>query len=275
MIKKRIIGIFLFIIIFLSGCGRAFMADYLFSSDDEDFSKILTDFLSAADENDKEAIKKMFAENVKNKDDFDKKLDDFLKFYKANARSSDFDRNDILTRTQGIQDKGYWCLDADLMLKKGKEDFFIYMKVVTSDKNNPKNQGIHIIDLATKNAYEDGYFLWHSKDGIYVQKEACEDYKTMILYGNRREYEPVDRKLSVDFFRNFIRESTDYKKLLNEIGKANGEVLEDENVFEIRQGVSEKTYVICYVSGDEIIKMEVVNEDKRLETIYSKDGKSD
>ena len=82
MIKKRIIGIFLFIIIFLSGCGRALMADYLFSSDDKDFSKILTDFLSAADENDKEAIKKMFAENVKNKDDFDKKLDDFLKFYK-------------------------------------------------------------------------------------------------------------------------------------------------------------------------------------------------
>ena len=63
--------------------------------------------------------------------------------------------------------------------------------------------------------------------------------------------------------------------LLNEIGKANGEVLEDENVFEIRQEVSEKTYVICYVSGDEIIKMEVVNEDERLETIYSKDGKSD
>ena len=59
MIKKRIIGIFLFITIFLSGCGRAFMADYLFSSDDEDFSKILTDFLSAADENDKEAIKTM------------------------------------------------------------------------------------------------------------------------------------------------------------------------------------------------------------------------
>ena len=85
----------------------------------------------------------------------------------------------------------------------------------------------------------------------------------------------VDRKLSVDFFRNFIRESTDYKKLLKEIGKANGEVLEDENVFEIRQEVSEKTYVICYVSGDEIIKVEVVNEDERLETIYSKDGKSD
>lgn len=77
MIKKRIIGIFLFITIFLSGCGRALMADYLFSSDDEDFSNILTDFLSAADENDKEAIKKMFAENVRNKDKFDKKLDDF------------------------------------------------------------------------------------------------------------------------------------------------------------------------------------------------------
>ncbi|MFR3038027.1 MAG: hypothetical protein ACLTLY_04435 [Agathobacter rectalis] len=31
-----------------------------------------------------------------------------------------------------------------------------------------------IIDLATKKAYDDRYFLWHSKKEIYAQEKACE-----------------------------------------------------------------------------------------------------
>ncbi len=37
------------------------------------------------------------------------------------------------------------------------------MEVVTANKENPENKGIQIIDLATKKAYDDRYFLWHSK----------------------------------------------------------------------------------------------------------------
>lgn len=254
----------------VSGCGRAFIVDYLFASDDKDFSKILTDFLHAADDDNEETIKNLFAENVSSKDTFENELDNFLKFYKTTAKDSTFDINDVLTGTEGNADKSYWCMDAAVMLTKGDETYYIYMKVVTADKENPKNKGIHIIDLATKQASEDRYFLWHSKEGIYTQEVACEDYQCMILYGNEREYNAVDRELSIDFFRDFIKESTDYKKLVKEIGTPNGELLADEKVFEITQGVDEKTYVICYVSGDEIIKLEVVNEETTLETIYSK-----
>ena len=37
-----------------------------------------------------------------------------------------------------------------------------------------EREGIQIIDLAMKKAYDDRYFLWHSKKGIYAQEKACE-----------------------------------------------------------------------------------------------------
>ena len=130
------------------------------------------------------------------------------------------------------------------------------------------------IDLseATKKAYDDRYFLWHSKQGIYAQEKACEDYQSMLIYGNVREYYTVDRELSVDYFKNFLKRGTSYKELQNEIGEPNGELINDEFVYEITQGVNEKTYITCEVLGDEIIKLEVCNEEKVIETIYEKNS---
>ncbi|WP_347893168.1 hypothetical protein [Dorea amylophila] len=146
------------------------------------------------------------------------------------------------------------------------------MEVVTADKENSENKGIQIIDLATKKAYDDRYFLWHSKQGIYAQEKACEDYQSMLIYGNVREYYTVDRELSVDYFKNFLKRSTSYKELQNEIGEPNGELINDEFVYEITQGANEKTYITCEVLGDEIIKLEVCNEEKVIETIYEKNS---
>ena len=61
--------------------------------------------------------------------------------------------------------------------------YYIYMEVVTADKEHPENKGIQIIDLATKKAYNDRYFLWHSKKGIFTQEKVCEDYRTMLIFG--------------------------------------------------------------------------------------------
>ena len=65
-----------------------------------------------------------------------------------------------------------------------------------------------------------------------------------------------------------MKRSTSYKELQNEIG----ELLNDEFIYEITQGVNEKTYITCEVLGDEIIKLEVCNEEEVFETIYEKNS---
>ena len=266
--------VLMLVVTLISGCGKTFLSR-LFRSDHGEFTEILTDFLDAANQNDKKKIEKLFAKNVSG-EKFEKQLDKFLEFYSETIKDGTLDKDSILMRVTGSQDRNlYRIMDSGAKITKGNQTYYIYMEVVTADKEHPENKGIQIIDLATKKAYNDRYFLWHSKKGIFTQEKACEDYQTMLIYGNLREYYPVDRELSVQYFRNFIKRSTDYKELQAEIGKPNGELLKDEFVFEITQGVDEKTYVTCETCGDEIIRIKLVNEEEVLETIYEKDSEND
>lgn len=265
-----IILLLFLLICMVSGCGRTSMVNYLFASDDKEFTEILKDFLHAADENDKDAIQSLFADNVITNQDFDKDLDEFLDFYSKTAKNSSFDVDTVLTGTNGVADKSYWCLDANVELTKDNKTYYIYMQVVTKDENDTENIGIQIIDLATSQAFDDQYFLWHAESGIYTQETACEDYNCMIVLGNPRAYEAIDRTLSADYFKNFIQKSKDYGELINKIGKPNGELLKGEYVFEITQGSDEKMYAVVSVSGNEIIKLEIVSETKTVDKIYEK-----
>lgn len=233
-------------------------------------------FSGCGNQNDKKKIEKLFAKNVSG-EKFEKQLDKFLEFYSETIKDGTLDKDSILMRVTGSQDRNlYRIMDSGVKITKGNQTYYIYMEVVTADKEHPENKGIQIIDLATKKAYNDRYFLWHSKQGIYTQEKSCEDYQTMLIYGNLREYYPVDRELSAQYFTDFIKRSTDYKELQAEIGKPNGELTEDEIfVFEITQGVDEKTYVTCETCGDEIIRIKLVNEEEVLETIYEKDLEND
>lgn len=275
--KKRItfMLILMLAVTLISGCGKTFLSR-LFRSDHGEFTEILTDFLDAANQNDKKKIEKLFAKNVSG-EKFEKQLDKFLEFYSETIKDGTLDKDSILMRVTGSQDRNlYRIMDSGVKITKGNQTYYIYMEVVTADKEHPENKGIQIIDLATKKAYNDRYFLWHSKQGIYTQEKSCEDYQTMLIYGNLREYYPVDRELSAQYFTDFIKRSTDYKELQAEIGKPNGELTEDEIfVFEITQGVDEKTYVTCETCGDEIIRIKLVNEEEVLETIYEKDLEND
>ena len=232
-------------------------------------------FSGCGNQNDKKKIEKLFAKNVSG-EKFEKQPDKFLEFYSETIKDGTLDKDSILMRVTGSQDRNFYrIMDSGAKITKEDQTYYIYMEVVTADKEHPENKEIQIIDLATKKAYNDRYFLWHSKKGIFTQEKACEDYRTMLIYGNLREYYPVDRELSVQYFRNFIKRSTDYKELQTEIGKPNEELLKDEFVFEITQGVDEKTYVTCETCGDEIIRIKLVNEEEVLETIYEKDSEND
>ena len=87
-------------------------------------------------------------------------------------------------RVTGSQDRNFYrIMDSGAKITKGNQTYYIYMEVVTADKEHPENKGILIIDLATKKAYNDRYFLWHSKKGIFTQEKVCEDYRTMLIFG--------------------------------------------------------------------------------------------
>ena len=56
-------------------------------------------------------------------------------------------------RVTGSQDRNFYrIMDSGAKITKGNQTYYIYMEVVTADKEHPENKGIQIIDLATKKA---------------------------------------------------------------------------------------------------------------------------
>lgn len=66
--KKRItfMMVLMLVVTLISGCGKTFLSR-LFRSDHGEFTEILTDFLDAANQNDKKKIEKLFAKMYQEK----------------------------------------------------------------------------------------------------------------------------------------------------------------------------------------------------------------
>ena len=140
-------------------------------------------FSGCGNQNDKKKIEKLFAKNVSG-EKFEKQPDKFLEFYSETIKDGTLDKDSILMRVTGSQDRNFYrIMDSGAKITKGNQTYYIYMEVVTADKEHQENKGIQIIDLATKKAYNDRYFLWHSKKGIFTQEKVCEDYRTMLIFG--------------------------------------------------------------------------------------------
>lgn len=140
-------------------------------------------FSGCGNQNDKKKIEKLFAKNVSG-EKFEKQPDKFLEFYSETIKDGTLDKDSILMRVTGSQERNFYrIMDSGAKITKGDQTYYIYMEVVTADKEHPENKEIQIIDLATKKAYNDRYFLWHSKKGIFTQEKACEDYRTMLIFG--------------------------------------------------------------------------------------------
>lgn len=92
-----------------------------------------------------------------------------MEFYNKTAKDGTWDKDDILLGVRGSQDRHlYRVMHSSIELKK-------IIRIITFIwKLLQRIRKIQIIDLATKKAYDDRYFLWHSKKEIYAQEKACE-----------------------------------------------------------------------------------------------------
>ncbi len=113
-----------------------------------------------------------------------------------------------------------------------------------------------------KLANEDKIFstLWIAPDRIMVE-------------GEYRQYTPIDRKTTVneDFFKTFFLRSNKIEELIGEIGQPNGD---NHNHFYQYYKISDNRFIVCecHADGQNIIGCYVANADKKLYTIWEKDG---
>lgn len=256
-----------------NGCSRLKMLELEAWNEETLFNKTVDSFFAAADVHDSEAIKALFAPNVLAKvNDIDSKLEAFFNFYTGPLESYDPDHslwesytNDYETDTAEI---GTW-----FPITAGGTTYYFYLVLVYRNDEDSGEVGIQYADLVSEEAKNGRYFLWPDDLGINIQKEASTGEDVMLLYGNPREYKPVNRTLTEQSFSDFIRHSDSYKALVADFGEPNGELLSHEFVFRLADRESGRTYAICNVNyNDKIEEIIIVNEEQILYTLWKTDA---
>lgn len=70
---------------------------------------------------------------------FEKQPDKFLEFYSETIKDGTLDKDSILMRVTGSQDRNFYrIMDSGAKITKGNQTYYIYMEVVTADKEHRK-----------------------------------------------------------------------------------------------------------------------------------------
>ncbi|WP_273324287.1 DUF5104 domain-containing protein [Vallitalea guaymasensis] len=78
-------------------------------------------------------------------------------------------------------------------------------------------------------------------------------------------YRPVERELTEEFFISFVSQSTSFSQLEDEIGLPS---LEPKSAWYYYYEIEENRYIECYITGDNINEISVVDKETKLYTLW-------
>jgi hypothetical protein len=271
-----------------SGCSKLAENLNLFGTRKEKgYEQTRDKVFEVLDSKDKEALKQLFAMSVISENpDLDKQIDDLFLFYNGPKISAD------RSAAFSSEKKNY-----GVKIKEFEERFVIstpetkyHVSIIMQSRNDQNNddEGIHILEFATEEAYDSVYFLWHKAredtlhykegswyvekvdvPGIYIQAspERCGD----VIRVNSRNfrYKAVNRNLAIDDFLAFISKSDNFDELVDSIGEPNT-VWSNYGFYYFE--LEDKRVVVCNVEYNKIKYMYVADEEQELYMLWTADN---
>lgn len=228
---------------------------------DEDIGQLIKDLLIAADKKDVEAIKKFFVDDVKNSNEFQTQIENFLNVYPGNI--SEYSMKVIGGSREGLYEEKcvYEKYDCEVHLKKDDIYYYITLKVCNYDAENSNNIGLEYLVLQSIKAY----VLRHNEmyDGfINADIHTDEDFEVRFVYGYPVAYTYFERKLDDEELIEFIKKNNNIDDFKDTYGEPNGNNGFTDNIFyELVDENNSNNYLQLGVSKDGVIyEASIVNE---------------
>lgn len=285
---KKIISVFTMILILcvLAGCSRASMLTYEVNRDKNDFIEMLEAVFESIENEDKEGLKALFAvSSVEADPEFDNRVDEFFEKIKGPV---EIEQLDPLLQTGGANYYGQRRITLNdsgsrLVIKAGGIRYRISMSMSSIDDFDKDNEGIHVLELVTEEAYNSPYFARrNSSDGtLFVQDSVEKRDDIMWVEGRPHSYTYYDRTLTVEEMISFVEKNDKFEFLASAIGEPNGTGSFEERYYEI----GDKLYVVCKLGGDipydhlyikndkkdSVIAIYLADEENYIETVWMAD----
>lgn len=238
---KKLFTLILIIILLLTSCSidfgdgisgvfqnsRTRLLDAMTSREEKAFRELFDTLFIAMDNDDKNGIKNLFSPAAINEiPDLDSKIEAFLSVYNgpmeienikysAGYGSDDIEYGKRQTRLH----------NSDTTIIADGIRYHIGVVLYSQDDFNKDNEGVHILEFSTDEAYDSKYYASHisykAGPGFYYQHSAEIRDDIKWIEGSPWDYTPYDRTLTAEEIRVVVEHNNDYKNLVAVIGEPN------------------------------------------------------
>ncbi|MGM9680835.1 MAG: DUF5104 domain-containing protein [Eubacteriales bacterium] len=253
----------------MSGCALLFLMPVSVSSsgnhdEEEAYERALTDFLTALDAGDKDAIREMFSPAVRAEvGDLDEQIDRLLEIYPG---PTDVCGNDGQLQGSTHIENGNASMSAsnDFFLQSGDQYFWCYLDLMYRNDFDESRIGITQILFFTADEYWSFYCDEEAKYteavGLTVYAGKTVDGEFRVIDGGLFLYSPTERTLSVDDVSDFLKGTDHYSAFVNTFGEPNAVGV--FYYYELPSENGQRRYLsLCvYEEDDSILSVDVVDE---------------
>lgn len=249
-------------------------------SEKEIFNDAVDDFFKAVDEKDKDAILKMFAQSVREKDKtLEKEIEKLLKNYpgptdickrdgKGVAGSYDISHGKKSAEvSQGFpvvsNDTYYWC-DFTFMYQNDMDKKQIGIKQVKLYSAEYECEERYNYVKESRKGMDKGGEDDNEEKALEVLTDCLVDYEVRFVGGYVEKFNPIDRDLSKEQVEEFFKTSYSYSEFLKKFGEPNVDT-EFSNVscaYELSSEDDKPLYLDLLINQDDdtILNASVVND---------------
>ena len=233
--------------------------EYRSNKDTKELVKLL---LEAADDNDIDAIKGLFAEEVQNSTDFETQIENFLSLYPGDMSGYSMevkgDRNEYLVDANG--DFLLEEFECEVYIKKKDMYYFIILKACSINVENPQNIGLKYLVFQS----DEAYVLRRDKEYeefINIDIPEDENVEVRFVCGHPIAYTYVNRSIDGKEAIEHIKQNNNIDEFKNIYGEPNGnDEFNDTIIYEIESKNSSIRYMELCVAKDGYIHEVIVTE---------------
>lgn len=271
MKKRLIISVFWLLLSVSSiSCSRSALLDFTTNRDEKQYREMVDKVFIALDSENKEELKKLFAESViKTESDIDNQINALFEYYHGPKES---DEGVGATQTnehveygkEKIELNGWFTVQASGV----KHNVYLSMQSVNDfDKSEV---GIHKLEFDSEEAKNGKYFMCYTQDGVHIQTSSEKRSDVAKVDSWMLDYTFIDRDLTSDDYINLVKKDNDYENFTESVGVANcSNSVYGRYYYEL----GSKLFLVCVVESGKIEFIKLANEDEIFSTLWIADDR--
>jgi len=249
-------------ICFVLGCPLVGM---FITTEEEQYREMVDKVFIALDNENKEELKKLFAESViKVNPDIDSQINALFEYYKGPKESDD---GVGPTQTNGNYEYGKTEkeLNGWFTVQASGIKHNVYLSMQSENDFDKNEVGIHKLEFATDDAKNSKYFMWHTQDGVHIQTSSEKRSDVTKVESWMLDYTYVDRHLSADDYVALVKKDNDFQHFTAVVGVTNcSNSYYNRNYYEL----GKKMFLVCIVEFGKIEFVKLANEDEIFSTLW-------